>query len=140
MAREKTELLEMGERIRELRKLHGFKQQWIADQIGVQLRTYQFWQAGKSPPEQENLEKLAALFGVEPKYILNGETPELPMSRDAQLTRIEEKVDQLCGLLLGDGEPVADVAVRLLKATGWLPPKADEPMETERADDSQPGA
>lgn len=92
MARERLDLLEMGQRIARLRRDHGFSQQYIADYVGVRLRTYQFWQQGKSPPEQENLEKLAELFGVTPKYILKGETPELLVQREDQLDRIEAEV------------------------------------------------
>jgi transcriptional regulator with XRE-family HTH domain len=95
MAKDEVELLEMGARIKELRESHGFKQQWIADQIGVELRTYQFWQAGKSRPEQQHLEKLAALFHVTPKYLLRGETPELLAARTDQLTRMEDQISRL---------------------------------------------
>jgi transcriptional regulator with XRE-family HTH domain len=119
MARDETELLEMGLRIKELRKSHGYKQQWIADQVGVELRTYQFWQAGDFAPEQENLEKLAALFGVTPKYILKGETPELLSDRRDQLDRIEAKLDQLLA-------PGGNVRERLAEV--------EEIQETERAD------
>lgn len=96
MARDQAQLLEMGERIRQLREAHGYKQQWIADQVGVTLRSYQFWQAGKSPPEQENLEKLAKLFGVKPKYILQGDTPDLASNgQDSTLTEILELLRRL---------------------------------------------
>lgn len=94
MARDEVKLLEMGERIRELRESHGYKQEWIADQVGVKLRTYQFWQQGKHPPEQDSLEKLAQLFGVTPRYILKGETPDLLGGGQdviARLERIEQR-------------------------------------------------
>jgi transcriptional regulator with XRE-family HTH domain len=123
MARDKAELLAMGARIKELRELHGLKQQYIADKVGVELRTYQFWQAGKSPPEQENLEKLAELFGVTPKYILKGDTPE-PLADDAtarldaieqRLAAIEEQLGQLLGAASIDGESRGDLADRIVK-------------------------
>lgn len=98
MARDQTELLEMGQRLKDLRASHRYKQQWIADQLGVELRTFQFWQQGKNAPEQENLVKLADLFGVTPKYILKGETPEPVPAAQAdpeRLGRIEEHLDTL---------------------------------------------
>lgn len=99
MARDEQQLREMGARIKELRLAHGYKQQWIADQIGVTLRTYQNWQAGATPPEQENLEKLAELFEVEPRYIMRGDTPDLlgTMGGDAlaRLERIETAIEDL---------------------------------------------
>lgn len=119
MARDETELLEMGARIKELREAHGFKQQWIADQIGVTLRTYQFWQAGASPPEQENLEKLALLFGVTPKYILKGETPTPVHDRGPQLDRIENLLNTL--MLVTDDQREATAArIRELMAQQCL--------------------
>lgn len=135
--RDERELLEMGERIRELRVQHGYKQQWIADKVGVTLRTYQFWQAGKSPPEQENLEKLAKLFGVSPKYILRGETPD-PVTNghatdlSARVDEIAKQVNELHALLLGDGdaELVAGLAARLLQAAELPHKPADAPPQT----------
>jgi transcriptional regulator with XRE-family HTH domain len=93
MAKDETRLLEMGARIKELREANGYRQQWIADEVGVSLRAYQLWQEGKVAPEQENLEKLAELFHVAPRFITRGDTPN-PFGGD-QLDRIEEKLDRL---------------------------------------------
>lgn len=71
---DRAQLAAMGQRILSLRREHGHKQQFVAEHVGVVLRTYQFWQQGKSPPSQEHLEKLAELYGVEPRWILFGET------------------------------------------------------------------
>lgn len=92
MARDETAMLEMGLRIKELRESKGFKQQWIADQVGVSLRMFQFWQAGASKPEGENLIKLSEILGVTPTFILRGETPELLSDRKDQLTAIQEQL------------------------------------------------
>jgi transcriptional regulator with XRE-family HTH domain len=94
VARDEVQLLEMGQRIAELRESNGYKQQWIADKVGVTLRTYQFWQAGKFPPEQENLEKLAKLFNVTPRFILKGETPA-PFVNGADRSEILELLRRL---------------------------------------------
>lgn len=97
MARDEKERREMGARIEELRASRGFKQQYIADRVGVQLRTYQLWQAGAITPGQENLEKLAEVFCVTPQFILRGETPDLSLPEDqlSQLDRIEAKLDAI---------------------------------------------
>jgi transcriptional regulator with XRE-family HTH domain len=114
MARDEAQLLAMGLRIKELRLSRGYKQQWIADKIGVTLRTYQFWQQGKIPPTGENLERLAKLFGVTPTYILRGETPD-PFGSASQLDRIEAKLNEVIERLVV-AEVMAAVAAEEARA------------------------
>lgn len=98
VARNEQRRREMGDRLKELRSKRGYKQQYIADRIGVTLRTYQMYQAGSVEPGQEKLEKLAELYGVTPEYILRGDTPQIPSVTDVnrRLKRIE---DQLADIL-----------------------------------------
>lgn len=120
MARDEVALLEMAARIKELRESHGYKQQFVADKVGVELRTYQFWQQGKHAPEQDALEKLAKLFGVTPKYILRGDTPDLS-SRD-QLDRIEQRLERMQAVIeqLAGNEVVAAALEELQRAAASL--------------------
>jgi transcriptional regulator with XRE-family HTH domain len=90
MAKDEQQRREMGDRIRELRESRGYKQQYVADYVGVSLRQYQFWQAGDNEPSQDNLEKLAELFGVTPQFILRGDTPS-PLTSPS----IEERLDEI---------------------------------------------
>ena len=100
MARDQAQLLEMGARIKELREAHGYTQQRVADHVGVTLRTYQFWQAGKSPPSRDSLEKLAELFCVTPTYITRGETPKLEMiDGDGEDADIKQQLEAMTGLV-----------------------------------------
>lgn len=112
MAKDEAQLLAMGLRIKELRESRGYRQQWIADQVGVQLRTYQFWQQGKIPPSGQNLTNLAKLFGVTPKYILRGDTPD-PFGSDHQIDRIEAKLDRLLRALEIDPRTDAELQAAL---------------------------
>lgn len=123
MARDEQHRLEMGARIKELRAIHGFKQQYIADQIDVDKRTYQMWQAGQTEPNQEHLEKLAALFGVTPTFILRGETPDPLSSRSDQLDQIEAMLRALDEQVrLMRGETAARDAEVLKRLDEGLPP------------------
>lgn len=73
---------EIAERITELRRRHGNRsQRSTAARIGVGERTYQTWEGAEAVPRHENLERLAAYFGVSDSYILYGETarPEDPV-------------------------------------------------------------
>lgn len=89
-----------GQRIAALRKQRRLTQQVMAERLGIAYRTYQTWEAGMVVPEWPNLEKLAAFFGIKPEDII-GESPDvgallgLEPPDQAQLDRIEEKVDQV---------------------------------------------
>ena len=52
------------ERLKELRKNKGLKQQEIAELLGIKRNTYSDWENGKTEPSFENLIKLADLLEV----------------------------------------------------------------------------
>lgn len=52
------------ERLKELRKNKGLKQQEIAELLGVKRNTYSDWENRKTEPSFENLIKLADLLEV----------------------------------------------------------------------------
>ncbi len=51
-------------RIQELRKARKMQQKELALLVGVSQPTVSSWENGTKEPTQENLEKLAAIFGV----------------------------------------------------------------------------
>lgn len=57
------------ERLKELRKKKGLKQQEIAELLGVKRNTYSDWENGKTEPSFENLIKLADLLEVTLDYL-----------------------------------------------------------------------
>ena len=86
-----------GGRVRRLRG--AGRQKPIADYVGVDVRTYQLWEADNGI-EPENLEKLAEYHGTTPRYLLYGETSE--RDDDPRLVAIDAKLDALIELLGGD--------------------------------------
>lgn len=48
----------------------------VSRATGVPQSTLTDWKKGRSVPKMDKIEKLAAYFGVQPEYILKGETPE----------------------------------------------------------------
>lgn len=86
---------EISERIAELRKARGLKQPQVARMVGVQLRTYQNWEAGGGT-SHENYEALAGALGSSYDYILTG-GDSAPPREDilARLDRIEGSLDDL---------------------------------------------
>lgn len=47
--------LMIGHRIREARKLRGYNQQWLAEQIGVSQPSVSDWESGRNDPTMDNL-------------------------------------------------------------------------------------
>jgi transcriptional regulator with XRE-family HTH domain len=113
VARTEQQLLEMGKRISELKERLGLRQQFIADSVGVTLRQYQYWQAGKHQPQPEHMQALAKVLETTTAYLLNGDPPTASVDAElrAQLDRIEQKLD-----LLLDRPPMNEFAARRNRA------------------------
>ena len=63
----------VGEFLATLRRAHGFKQQEVADKLGVSNRTLSAWERDTSAPDVMLLPVLADLYGVTVDEILRGE-------------------------------------------------------------------
>ena len=59
-----------SQRIKELRKEKKLKQQQLADQFSVKLRTYQGYEYGESYPEVAKLIAIADYFDVSLDYLV----------------------------------------------------------------------
>ena len=59
----------LGERLRKLRKDRKVLQQTMADELGVTLRAYQFYESGVYDPSLPNLIALADYFQVSLDYL-----------------------------------------------------------------------
>lgn len=98
MARDLERQQAIGERLRALRDSRpDLTQQKIADYVGITVRGYQFWEAGDTGIDHDNILRLAELFGVTPTYLYEGENPTT-VSPDI-LVRIESKLDELLAIL-----------------------------------------
>ena len=60
----------LGERLRKLRKDRKVLQQTMADELGVSLRSYQFYESGGYDPSLPNLIALADYFQVSIDYLV----------------------------------------------------------------------
>ena len=54
----------LSTKIRELRKVHGHTQDYVASAIGVVRQTYSHYETGKRTPNPEILFKLAGLYNI----------------------------------------------------------------------------
>ena len=59
-----------AQRMKELRKERKLKQQQLADQFSVKLRTYQGYEYGESYPEVAKLSAIADYFDVSLDYLV----------------------------------------------------------------------
>ena len=59
-----------AQRIKQLRKEKNLKQQQLADQFSVKLRTYQGYEYGESYPEVAKLVAIADFFDVSLDYLM----------------------------------------------------------------------
>ncbi|HFU5899220.1 TPA: helix-turn-helix transcriptional regulator [Enterococcus faecium] len=73
----------LKDRIKELRKQHGWTQAELAKKMSVSQQTIGSWEVGRAEPNSEALTKLAHLFNVSTDYLLsNDKTPEWATKED----------------------------------------------------------
>ena len=59
-----------------LRKLHGFSQETVAEQLGISRQAYAKWESGGAVPDVERAAQLAELYGVTLDELMKTETEE----------------------------------------------------------------
>lgn len=74
---------EIGERIRNLRDNRGFKQQDLANKIGISRQVLSNWERGYTPVDAEGVVELAKILGVSSDYILYGQGTVSPTNQIA---------------------------------------------------------
>ena len=60
----------LPKRLKLLRDKKGYKQQFVADKIGVRSNTLSGYETGSRSPDPEMIKKLAELYGVTTDYLL----------------------------------------------------------------------
>jgi transcriptional regulator with XRE-family HTH domain len=60
----------IGQKIKMLRNLNDWTQDYLAKQIGCTRITVNMWEQGKSIPGGRNLEKIAQVFGLSKEALL----------------------------------------------------------------------
>jgi len=54
----------LKENLMQLRNVHGYSQEEIADKIGISRQAYAKWESGVTVPDIDKCEKLAEIYGV----------------------------------------------------------------------------
>lgn len=89
----------LGERLRDLRKGRGWSQEDAAHAVGVGVKTWHTWEAGKRTPYDSNLRKIGAAFDVDPSSLMDRPAPlglvEVDDSPPVWARRLEEKLNSV---------------------------------------------
>lgn len=82
--------LNIGESIRELRRIHGRTQESLANTLGVTAQAVSRWESGATYPDMELIPSIANFFGISIDRLF-GYSGE----REVKITAVLEKIDQL---------------------------------------------
>lgn len=74
--------MNLGDRLKELRKKRKYSQEDLAKIIGINRGTYGQYEIGRRNPDYETLKKLAEFYGVTTDYLLGLEKKEKEDSID----------------------------------------------------------
>lgn len=63
-------MIKFADRLKEERSKKGWKQSDVAAHLGIAVRSYQYYEAGRRRPDFEGLVAIADYFGVTTDYLL----------------------------------------------------------------------
>ena len=92
--------VQMGNRIKELRKKHGLTQQAFSEKLHVSFQAVSNWERGIAPPDLENLLRIATFFGVLADDLLRSSPERLLLGIDGGGTKTEFAVTSPDGHVL----------------------------------------
>lgn len=67
--------MELGDRLRLLRKALGLSQAEFAAKLGVKQRAISHWERGDTEPSFKTLQKISEIWSVNPVWLFKGEGP-----------------------------------------------------------------
>jgi transcriptional regulator with XRE-family HTH domain len=108
--------LEVGARVKQLRKAREMTLREVGMKLGVAANTVNRWERGESSPTRANLVAMSDLFAVDPSWLMFGITKsntkkdeekllrKLRLLSDKQYQNIESLVDDIIGSTQEEGE------------------------------------
>ncbi len=117
--------MEFNERLKQLRGNAGLTQRQIADELGITIRAYQYYEEGKKYPPQPKLIKLTEILGATPDELLSVQDQYLMEADEKGDSRDKRRIRQLVGemhALFAGGElsdEDKDAAMRALNDAYW---------------------
>ena len=69
--------MDLSEKLREERKKAGYKQNDIAEKLGITKSTYSGYETGRRKPDADTINKICVILGIDPNTLMGYEsTPE----------------------------------------------------------------
>lgn len=111
-------------RLKEARKFKGLRQEDLAARIGVAGPTLSQYENGKGAPDLETLQKIIALTGVNPAWLLMGVGD---MIGDTEFSGKDDYMElkQIVSRLMGSDDPEAARIVQLMLRWDQANPEED---------------
>ena len=75
MRKELIHIMNIAERLKDLRKEAGYSQEQVAELLNVSRQAVSKWESAQGYPDIENIIKLAQMYEVSTDYLLLGEEP-----------------------------------------------------------------
>lgn len=107
--------------IKQAREEKGWDQQYLADEVGVDVRTIRRIEAGKSNPKTDTIISLVRMLDVCPKILFYAD----PTDKGVKMDRLYRELAQLP---VNDIYMVAESAIRVRE---WLDKQSSDTQETQ---------
>ena len=91
-------MVDLGKRLRDLRKAHGLTQKQVADRVWVSKAMISSYELSSRTPSYEVLIKLSKLFGVSTDYLLgikNEKTLDVSSLSDRQISLLRDIISEM---------------------------------------------
>ena len=79
-------MMNLADRIQDLRKRRGLPQEELADKLGVSRQAVSKWESGQSTPDIERIILMSEFFEVTTDYLLKGTEPVTMQERNRKFS------------------------------------------------------
>ena len=79
-------MMNLADRIQDLRKRRGLSQEELADKLGVSRQAVSKWESGQSTPDIERIILMSEFFDVTTDYLLKGTEPVTMQERNRKFS------------------------------------------------------
>lgn len=98
---ERGEVMNLGQRLIELRKAKHLSQEEVAEKLNVTRQTISKWETNQSSPEFDKILPLCELFEISTDELITGKNNKINNSEDEILNSNENKKNRTIGLTIG---------------------------------------